>query len=677
MPLSWTRHPVRFFQHLLRESDAVGLDPARLVDEARAAGANGLIVMGAGFSTWYPSLHPSLTVNPLMQGDFLAETVKAAKAQDMRVLVRVDFSKGRAGSETTRPEDCVHEAEGRIPLLWDMPQMCPTGRFWQVDALEVLEEIATRYPTVDGFFFNYLTVARCFCHRCQKEVTAKTGALVPSVGHTTRAYELWRQSHLAAFMGGLRGKVQSRWPQMAFVPYHHVLDGWDLREMAKVSDLVSFQVSHPVVPNPIDPQPMWRHWAIEQALIARALKPEAAPLLMQTTSAVFASRQSQMPAARLEAGLVTVAAEGASTAPAVNGILQPGPDDHAGLLARLGEWQTRATPYLRDLQSPARIALIRSEESRLWGEDQGALAGRENGHVQEFRGMMSLLSDLRQPFAVEMSGPLCPDRLSRFDVVIVPGVSCISQADRQRLAGFTAKGGRVIVTGDSFSADEAGTVQREGASRQNGTGAYMALAASELREAVGFDYLPLVGSYWPGPETPTADLRLVGPFANNAPEFTVVDGCGDAPLLVETPQGTGAALTLRFGIGAAYLAHALPDYLRLMGAVVARHVASPLTGVPPAIRAILKTHPQGQVLHLINDAGAGETRHVDRTPLAGFALSLRSPAERVLDLVSGCWLSVTRHGDNACLSLEQLDGFASLFFPDDPQHGSPARNQSL
>ena len=49
MPLSWTKEPLRFFQHLLREEDAKGLRPDTLIKEVRSVGANAIILMGGAF----------------------------------------------------------------------------------------------------------------------------------------------------------------------------------------------------------------------------------------------------------------------------------------------------------------------------------------------------------------------------------------------------------------------------------------------------------------------------------------------------------------------------------------------------------------------------------------------------------------------------------------------------
>src|SRR5690606_14132696 len=113
----------------------------------------------------------------------------------------------------------------------------------------------------------------------------------------------------------------------------------------------------------------------------------AAPLLIQTTSAVFASRQTAMPKARLVDNLMQAAAHGGSTAPAVNGLLAQDDTRFVPALDLVGEHLSRHAKLYAGLRINARIAVLRCEASRMWGEDAGRSAGAPdgNGHVAEFR----------------------------------------------------------------------------------------------------------------------------------------------------------------------------------------------------------------------------------------------------------------------------------------------------
>lgn len=678
MPLSWTKEPLRFFQHLLREEDAKGLCADTLIEEVRSVGANAIIAMGGGFSAWYPTQSMMQAVNPHMRGDFLGQVLAAAKRAKMRVLVRLDISKGRAGLERDRPEDLVRGPDGRISEIWDMPQICATGTLWQKDVFATITELMTRYPALDGVFFNYLYVARCHCPRCQALVLAETCAPVPEGDEWTPIYERWRQGFLADYMGRIRALVQRHNPAAATVPYHHVHHGWDIARMAEVSDIVSSQVSNPLIPNPLDPQPIWNHWATEEALTARALKPASAPLLIQTTSEVFASRQSAMPDARLAHNLFQAAAHGASTAPATNGLLSAGDTRFRPIIARLGRFLKNNAAWYRGLAPAASVAVIRSEHSRLWGVDAGRMNGAPSGtgHVAEFRGIFEILVDLGHTPEIVLSGALDPADLKAFDVVIAPALQCLGDVDGTALDAYVANGGTLILSSDSGRADAFGTPRTAPAlagmpalpgSSRPVDGAYFLrkdpVSSSPVGKAVlqGVSQIAAAGVFWtPFDERlPEDDLHLIGPFRNNAPEFTVLPDHGEAPGLIRRDFGAGQAIWMPWQIGALYHRYGMPEYRALLSDLLARAGAdAPIrTSAGPAVEAILSRHPDGHLLHLLNRASAAARPLAEINPLAGMSVRIRTSAKHATCLETQARLDSHRQDDWLCLEIDRLDAF--------------------
>ncbi|MGK9051955.1 hypothetical protein [Neorhizobium petrolearium] len=675
-PLAWTKRPLRFFQHLLRESDGAKSSIGQLIGEIRSVGANACIVMGGGFSAWYPTRLSSQTINPHLKDDFLGDFLKAAKAEDIRVLVRMDISKGREGMEDKHPDWFVRRPDGAVSCVWAMPQICATGPFWQTEVFSILDEILGRYPAADGFFFNYLHVPRCHCERCRGIVEVATGKPVPQPDRREPAYEAWRQGFLADYMGRIRRHVQGRNPGAAIVPYHHVHDGWDIRRMAEVSDIIGSQVSNPVMPNPIDPQPIWNLWAAEEALTARALKPGQPPLLIQTTSEVFASRQSAMPEARLVHNLIQTAAHGASTAPAVNGLLSDEDARFVPGLRKFGAYIEKNARWYEGLASLARIAVLRSEDSRLWGEDAGRMAGAPDGsgHVAEFRGICEMLSDLRHPFDIVVSPGLELADLERFDLVLLPAASCLSDADAAIIDAYVEQGGKIIATADLAAANETGEGRNAPAlcclpalpgKAWSAVGAYFALGRADLRKVVGgIRHVPAAGPFWaPFGEGETQDnLRIIGPFANNAPEFTTVEGSGKEPGLIERRFGKGLATWLPWRIGALYHRYSMPEYRPILGALVESQAGAPPvhTTASSGVETILYGHPDGMVLHLLNAAAPQTKGLTELTPLAGFEVAVETDAEIALSLHDDTELPVTRAGKMMVLRIERLDHFAAV-----------------
>ncbi|WP_233417284.1 alpha-amylase family protein [Halovulum marinum] len=674
--MSWTQEPLRLFQHLLREADADRLDAEALVEEAHSCGANGLVIMGGGFSAWYPTKVAMQRVNPRMSGDFLGEVLAEAKARGMRVIARLDISKGRAGLEQSHPDALVRDPSGKIATVWGMPQVCATGPIWQDDAFAIIDELVDNYPALDGIFFNYFHVARCYCARCNAVVRDATGTSIPSPGEWVTTYERWRQGYLADYLGRMRDHIHARAPYMAVIPYHHVRDGWDIRRMAEVSDVLAAQISNPLIPNPVDPQPNWTHWAAEEAMTAWALKPDVPPLLFQTTSEVFASRQSAMPDARLQLNILRGTAAGGRVVPAVNGRLHAGDARFVAALRQVGRDIAAHSDWYHGLKPSGRIALLRSEDSRLFGVDAGRMAGAPDGsgHVAEFRGLFEMLSDLGYPLELVLAGALDSETLSRFDLVIAPGVQCLSPEDAALLDDYVADGGVLLATADTGICDADG-VPREtpplsclralpGRVR-NIDGGYLARRRPDAGGPLeGVAYVAAAGAFWqPFAENgPEDDLFLVGPFVNNAPEFTEVSGPGEAPGKIFKHHGRGRAIWLPWRIGALYGRHGVPEYRAILGELLYEQVgAAPLVhDGGPAVEAVLTAHPLGQVLHLLNRGAVTGRPFSQLSPVAGFEVAVETGAIEVV-VLAGEAIAFRRDGrSRLILTVPRLDNYVAV-----------------
>ena len=677
----WWRQPVRVFQHLLRERDAIGLDPAELIDEAKEMSADAYLSMGAGFSAWYPTALSSQQINPHLQGDFLGAVIEAAHRAGMRTIVRVDISKGRAAWLARNPEWFTRDADGAPRLIWDMPQICATGAFWHREAFAMLDELLARYR-IDGFFFNYLNVGRCHCARCQDVVRAATGAPVPADGQRAPGYERWRQDYLVAFFTRVRDFVHARSPGTALIPYHHLRDGWSYRAMAGIADIVSAQCSNPVVVNPIDPQPQWTHWAAEEALLARAVKPGIAPLLVHSGSAFFASRQTAIPGHRLVRSLAQGAAHGAPPMPAINGRLaQDDPRAIAGM-RDFARFHARNAHWYRGLRSLARIAVLRSQDSIDWGPDGGRAAGdpRVPGHVAEFRGIYEMIAALRYPCDVLPDGGVSVEELARYAVIVLPAVSCLRDEDAAALDAYVAGGGTLIATADLGACDGDGRRRDHAAlsalpalpgTSRGISGAYFRLADLRLRTLLGgIPHIGADGAFWsPDLAGSTGDLRVIGPFSNNAPEFTIVEGPGTDPGLIDRHHVRGRVWWMPWRIGALHHLFAIPEYPAILGYLLAQAVGPPpiRTDAPAAVECILYAHRDGELLHLINNAALQTKPYIATIPIAGFDIAITSRATSARRLDDGTNLALRRNGNEIWFRLDRLDTFAAIALCTDPE----------
>ncbi|MBM3522955.1 MAG: hypothetical protein FJX57_08365, partial [Alphaproteobacteria bacterium] len=301
------------------------------------------------------------------------------------------------------------------------------------------------------------------------------------------------------------------------------------------------------------------------------------------------------------------------------------------------------------------------------------------GHVAEFRGLYELVAALRHPCDVLPDGGLSLHELQRYDVVIAPALSCVSDSDAAAIDGFVAQGGTLILTADAGACDGNGRQRATPAlacmpalpgSGRNVAGAYLRLGDPALRRRLeGIPHVGVDGEFWcPRVPEASADLRLVGPFANNAPEFTVVEGDGAEPGLLNRRHASGRAIWLPWRIGALHHLFAITDYAAILG-----HLLGPAIGAPPietdapaAVECILYGHPRGEMLHLVNGAAAQTKPMIATVPLAGFDVAVRTAATRAVRLETGARLVAVRDGDRLRFRIDRLDSFAAIALTSSP-----------
>jgi hypothetical protein len=196
-------------------------------------------------------------------------------------------------------------------------------------------------------------------------------------------------------------------------------------------------------------------------------------------------------------------------------------------------------------------------------------------------------------------------------------------------------------------------------------GAYLAVAQPDIAAAVdNIPYIPVSDLFWSpfGLGQRQDDLRLVGPFSNNAPEFTVVEGLGQEPGLIERQVDGGSACWLPWRVGALYHRFSMPEYRRLFASLLETKVgpAPVSTSASNAVETILYAHPAGMVLHLLNGAAARSKALVELTPLAGFDVEIETTADRAVSLRDNKNLPAKRQGRMMVIHVDRLDDFAAI-----------------
>jgi len=656
----WPRRP---WQPLMRLTDVVNLDVEAMVSDAAAHGVDCLIVSAGGFTAWYPTQLSCQRRNPYMTGDFLGEVVAAAKRHGLQVYGRMDISKGYVEWYQQHPDWYAVDADGTPIRYWELHETCFTGPYFQEYNLQIIDELLTNYP-LDGLFYNFYLLQSCHCERCQEVVQTAIGQRVPTGSRLDPTYERWRHQALADYTARIRNRIHHHRPEARLMVYHHLQKGWDPRLMADAVDIWTAQASSPLLRNPLDPQPAWLYWIGEEVQKGQVLKPGVPPMLWLSYSEMFASRRVLQPADRLVTHIAQGAAYGASVCPSLNGVpgRQEDPRPLQAVAAKQHELE-RLAPFLEKTTVPTRVALVYSPDSFWFGPDQGEPGGRKHGHLPEFRGLYAALIDSRYPFDVLIGGTLNAPTLQRYAVVILPALHCLTDADALALDRWVRDGGCLMATADTGVANADGHPRTRPAApvfaplpgeAQSATGGYLRIADPALRAALGGSSLiALESAFLPlsiqGAHT---DLCLLGPFRNNAPEFTFWEGgTVGPPGLVHQHFGQGHSIRLPWYIGGLYNTAAIPEYPVLLGWLL-EQVTGPspiMTNAPPSVQVVLREQhrPSGTrwLVHLINNTAAAERPLLSTVVLPPVTVRVRCPARRVYLAVADHEARATRDGE--------------------------------
>ena len=117
-------------------------------------------------------------------------------------------------------------------------------------------------------------------------------------------------------------------------------------------------------------------------------------------------------------------------------------------------------PWLRNMQALAHVGIVRSHDSLEFRPGaETDLAGRIAPHAQDFAGWCQVLVATHQLWDLVPSHLLTPEHLRRFDVLILPSVSCMSHAECAAVRAWLTAGGTLIASGETSLYDPDGNLQ--------------------------------------------------------------------------------------------------------------------------------------------------------------------------------------------------------------------------
>ncbi|AJE47821.1 alpha-amylase family protein [Celeribacter indicus] len=643
----WYRKPYRLIQTNLRQMDVL-YDQRALAREAREFGATALLYNIGGIYAFYPSKLELQLVNPVMEGDALGAAIEAAHAEGLSLIGRFDVSKASKKAYDAHPEWFARGQKGE-PLEYNGTyQACVNGGWYQDYAFRIIEEALSQYD-VDGVFFNMFgyrnsnysgqSFGLCRCENCQRRFREMYGQELPKTADfSDPAYADYLE-----FQDRTALDLQVR----IYEHVHKVSPQTAMFGRRGKRDVLRWEVQRAIE----RPLPEWPYQSGEQARYLRALGPDQMAASTSANFIDFAWRFHSETAAYNELRFAQQLGVGATLDLYLLGVLDQADKSALPRISELFHWHRGVEGHYENLRSAATVGLYHSFKTERFRSRNGTPDPRNTA----FRGAYRALLEARIPFdfvldeKVEAEGG--GELLDRYDALVLPSVTCLSDAEAAVLDAFVRGGGTLLTTGDSALCGPKGELREAPAldclpiagmpvRHAPMKGAYLTFGEGDL-PLPGTRLMMLDGEFLEAPEKAGAErlMRLLPPQRFGPPELCFPEEESDLPGVLSQDYGAGRAVWLPWNPDRQYYRDSLPAHRTLIADLVTRNsppMPARLTGLGHAEVTVQAQPATGTLkVHVINYAGQRGNLYEDPPKLTGLKLGLRGVAGEAAALVSG------------------------------------------
>lgn len=441
-PHWWSGRPLRLIQTNLREIDTT-FDIPLYIESLKSFHADVVILNTGGIVANYPTNIPGHFRNPYASENFFSDILGACREAGIRVVSRFDFSKVDERIGTEHPEWLYVSPTGQHVNYHGVMHACVNSRYQQETALQIITEVLSQYP-VDGIFFNmpgYITTdysgtyhGICQCENCRSRYASAYGRTLPmseELGDPSfLLYEQFKRESVKELLRRITTLVKGLNPEIAIVNYEN--DGVDIFRDESNSGI----------------DRLGAEWTLSATQQVRRVR-DTWPGMQISNAAVhfidFPFRHAAVSPWLTTRRLVQAMVNGGWLDYYVLGTLEE-QDDATCFeeVRRVFAFHAAHAEYYQGLRNLAQVAVV-EPDTRNRGAD-----------VQEFRGLIRLLTELHIPYAVlhERLFALPEEawHLERFRTIIFPGTVLPNAAAWGHIERFAASAGcRILLTGHAIA----------------------------------------------------------------------------------------------------------------------------------------------------------------------------------------------------------------------------------
>ena len=651
------------------ERGVEGFDPQRIVARMREMNATAAHVFPLGCHLDGDVLlfrHES-PGDPPAKFDYLQGWLEHSVSAGLRTVVYFNVHSVKAAHARRHPDWQAKRFDGSPKEdVYHIESTFCVNSPWRQWVFARLRELCD-YP-IDGIFFDGPVFFDdcCYCAHCKAKFAARHDFAMPPMDDVQHAKyrELvdFRAESVCDFVRESRGLIRSIRPGLLLYVNANPLQpsrltARDNRRLAECTDILAAEGGF-LGGNLMNDAPIWKV-GMNAKLLETQASHAGVPHLVFDSVIHSPWTYYTLPAAEARLLWASSVAHGAGTwMSAYKDSIQSPAVSAIGELYAFGRRQQRR---LAGTQSLATVAVVVSADTLNYyaGADvsqtdfTAAHSDERPGNVtRELYGWYHALWTSHVPFDVIDEGTVESAKLSRYRVIVLPNVACVSEAFAARLREFVAGGGTVLASFQTGCFDERG--------RRRGTGVIDDVfgvrrdGAGAVEGPRRWDYLLDGDRRLPSPEHALRvgvvdGAKVLMSFSRPQPDrYAGLPRDSGDPAVIAHRFGRGRALYCACDLGAALWKWRLPEHLALVQEAIHRHAGSPvrLLGAAPCVDVSMRRTREGAaVVHLVNYNG-GMTRPIQRVlPLRDLVLEARAPLRAARALFHPVELEVTRAGD--------------------------------
>lgn len=645
--------PTRIGWFLLRYSDALQ-SAEEFIQQAAEARMNLIFLTVGGSFAFYPSdisLHewaPGISKS----NDFLGRIVKEAKARNIRIAARFDFSKQSARSVKAHPEWFFTLTDGSHPVdASGRYTPCINGDFFRKQAVLIMEEVISRYQPSLVYFNNFGNNLGgqnlpdpCQCANCKKAFLQKKGKLLPL---------------------NMTGEVREFLKECSYETGRLFFEA--LEKLAPGTILINADTTpthgwHSESRMVLKPAHAWLYITSEAVSRQRTSYPSSVTCSNVTSYSSNASRLALMPPQETRARLYQSIAHGSPPTYVATGTLNQDDQNNLNAVRQVFNWHARNEDIFGNTINSARVLILAKPET--------APRGRDIIMQQSLRGIYRILTENHIPVVVSEKPVSILKQPKRYDLVIVT-----AGADASGMDAFVQNGGRALYIGEEPTFAIPKKVRQHDLTRV----AYIEVRdQSKFPSLAGLKFLMATSmcpysvidifsqvqvksmTFIEYPEEQNAGLTYIPPMIENPGEVSQSDlKHTRIPAVLHREYGLGRIAYLPWDPGVMYDRLAMPAYAQLVTDLVDQSLPAGRqlkSDAHSSVEMVLAFNEKsGKLfLHLINLSGQTQNSYMDAVIMGPLNLSISGKFASATSREMKIPLPVTHKNDHTQFILPML-----------------------